>query len=124
MVKTRNIPDRITKTRMHSELHWDLWAMIGRGHTRVFGEDLPLDSPRPSPPIIPASPSPLFLSSPPPWHQVLSSSLDSALPLICTLKLLSGWLLSWTLLYAFSPGVGNVEKTHMANEWRELGQVG
>lgn len=33
MVKARNIPERITKMRMQSELHRDLWAVTGRGHT-------------------------------------------------------------------------------------------
>lgn len=43
MVQT-NIPERTTKMRMQSELHRDLWAVIGRGHARVLGEVLALES--------------------------------------------------------------------------------
>lgn len=55
MVRTRKIPETITKTRMQSELHRDPWAVTGRGHIRVSGEGLALGSPQPSPQDTPAS---------------------------------------------------------------------
>lgn len=93
MVKTRNIPERTTKTRMQSELHRDLRAVRGRGHVRVFGEDLALDSPQPSPPDTPAS----FLSPLPRPSSTLGPSLFLIYRLfLFSLSLLLGvfWLAS------------------------------
>lgn len=41
MVKAMNIPERITKMRMHSELHRDFWAVMGRGHRGFWGGPSP-----------------------------------------------------------------------------------
>lgn len=63
MVKT-SIPDRIMKILMQLELHRNLWAVTGNGHTRIWEEGPALDSSQPSPPLIFASLLPAFLSSP------------------------------------------------------------
>lgn len=68
MVKARNIPEKITKMRMQSVLHRDLWAVISEGHT-VFGEGLALDSPQPSPPATSPLSSPPPPPPPPPPHR-------------------------------------------------------
>lgn len=72
MVNTRNIPDSITKILTHSELHRSLWAVIGRGHTKVWEKGPALDASHPSPPLIFASLLPAFLSS---LHHWTKSSL-------------------------------------------------